>query len=276
MPDQPQIIVESLQEMLHDLILSLPSIIAALVILILSLYLARLVRRAVQAGLKRRTGQAQPVELVTQLAYWSVILLGTIAALQQLGLNLTAFLAGLGLAGIVIGFALQDVSKNFVAGVLMLIQQPFNTGDVIEVSGFAGTVKTVDLRATHLSTFDGRLVLIPNGEVYISPITNFTQVMSRRVEITIGVASDSDPDKVRQVALDAIRTVPGLSQDPKIEVLFQNLGGSTFDLTVYYWIDTDKTNPPLAKDAGLAAIKRAFQTEKIEIPLPIQTFLMKQ
>jgi small-conductance mechanosensitive channel len=210
------------------------------------------------------------------MAFWAVVLLGVFTTLQQVGINLTAFLAGLGVAGIALGFALHYVSKNFIAGVLMLIQQPFNTGEVIEVSGYTGTVLTIDLRATHLSTLDGRLVLIPNGDVYVSPITNFTKVTSRRIEIITSAAKDSNPETVRQAASEAIRAVPGLSDDPRIEIYIQNLGSSAFDLIVYFWIDTSQTSPGAAKDAGLAAIRNAFRAESIELPLPAQTIFIKQ
>jgi small conductance mechanosensitive channel len=276
MTNLPEIIFQTLEEMIADFLKSLPDVLAALAILILSLYLASLVRRVVRKGLIRRSTQAQPIDLLTQMAYWAVILLGTITALQHVGINLSAFLAGVGIAGIVVGFALQDVSKNFIAGILMLLQQPFRTGDVIEVTEFTGTVLTIDLRATHLRTLDGSLVLIPNGDVYTNPITNYTQVTSRRVEIGMSVANDSDPETVRRIAIDALHAVPGLSEDPNIEVYFQNLGGSTLDLTAYFWIDASQTTPGLAKDAGLASIKKAFQAEMIELPIPSQAIYVKQ
>ena len=276
MTNQPQIITETLEQMLASFLKSLPNILAALVILILSIYLARLIQRVVRKGLVKRSAGIQHIELVPQMAFWAVVLLGVFTTLQQVGINLTAFLAGLGVAGIALGFALQDVSKNFIAGVLMLIQQPFNTGEVIEVSGYTGTVLTIDLRATHLSTLDGRLVLIPNGDVYVSPITNFTKVTSRRIEIITSAAKDSNPETVRRLASEAIRAVPGLSDDPRIETYIQNLGSSAFDLIVYFWIDTSQTNPGAAKDAGLVAIRNAFQAEGIELPLPAQTIFIKQ
>jgi small-conductance mechanosensitive channel len=276
MTNQPQIITDALDQMLGSFLKSLPNILAALAILILSIYLARVLQRLVRQGLVKRSAGIQHVELVPQMAYWSLILLGSFAALQQVGINLTAFLAGLGIAGIALGFALQDVSKNFIAGVLMLVQQPFGTGDVIEVSGYTGTVLTIDLRATHLHTLDGLLVLIPNGDVYINPITNFSKVKHRRVEIITNVAADSVSERVRAMVMDAVRTVPGLSEGYSIDIFTQNIGAAGAELVVYYWIDTSQTNPGAAKDAGLAAIRSVFRAEKIEPPLPTQTVYLRR
>lgn len=276
MVEESQPLLQSLLGLFASFIDFLPEIIAAVVLFILSLVVASLAGRAVRRSIERRTKNPQPVVLLSQLTYWTVVLFGLVLALQQVGFNLTAFLAGLGVAGFTIGFALQDVSKNFIAGLLMLIQQPFSTGDVIEVSGYTGTVLQIDLRATHLRTLDGLLVLIPNADIFVSPITNFTQSESRRVEITAGVAYESDPEKVRRVVIDAIRGIPGRIDDPPAEVLFQGFGSSTIDLTVYYWIDTSQISPVQAKDAGLVAIKRAFEVEMIEMPFPTQAIYVRQ
>jgi small-conductance mechanosensitive channel len=242
----------------------------------MGLYLASIIRRLVRRGLESRTKNPQPITLISQLAYWLVIILVAAISLQMVGFNLTAFLAGLGIAGITIGFALQDVSKNFIAGLLMLIQQPFEIGEFIEVGDFAGKVIAIDLRATQIRTADGKLVLIPNGDVIITPITNYSEAQARRVEISTGVAYESDPEDVRQIALGAIESIPGIQSEPEAEVLFQAFGSSTFDLTLYFWIDTNQTNVAAAKDAGLKAIKGAFEEAQIDMPFPTQTVFLVQ
>ncbi len=265
-----------LQQLLVDFLTMLPSLIAALVVFAVGLYLASIVRRLVRRGLERRTENSQPINLLSQLSYWLVVILVAAISLQMVGFNLTAFLAGLGVAGITIGFALQDVSKNFIAGILMLIQQPFEIGEFIEVGGYSGTVEAIDLRATQVRTTDGKLVLIPNGEVMISPITNFSQAETRRVAISTGVAYDSDPESVRQASLAAISGIQGLLSEPAPKVLFENFGSTTMDLTLYFWIDTSQTNVANAKDAGLNALKDAFDDAQIDMPMPGQTVYLVQ
>jgi small-conductance mechanosensitive channel len=260
-----------LDQLLTDFLSLLPNIIAALVVFFAGLYLAVLVRRLVQKGLLRRSKNPEPVTLLSQLSYWLTVIFIATISLQIVGFNLTAFLAGLGIAGFTVGFALQDVSKNFIAGLLMLIQEPFEHGETIEVSGYIGSVMGIDLRATQIQTLDGRIVLIPNGEVITSAITNFSKAKTRRVEISTGVAYESDPDFVRLTALEAIKGIEGLLDEPVPEVLFQNFGDPALELTVYFWIDTSQTNVVKAKDVGLQAIKNAFDRAQIDMPLPAQT-----
>ena len=265
-----------LQQLLVDFLALLPSLIAALVVFAVGLYIASIVRRLVRRGLERRTQNSQPITLLSQLSYWLVVILVTAISLQMVGFNLTAFLAGLGIAGITIGFALQDVSKNFIAGVLMLIQQPFDIGEFIMVDDYAGTVEAIDLRATQVRTVDGKLILIPNGEVMVSAITNFSEAGKRRVAISTGVAYETDPDAVRQTALAAITNIEGLISDHLPDVLFENFVNTTMYLTIYFWIDTSQTNVASAKDAGLKAIKSAFEQAQIDMPLPAQAVYLMQ
>ena len=276
MIEQAQPFKSILEQLIVDFLTLLPNLIAALVVFAIGVYLASIIRRLVRKGLEIRTNNPQPIILLSQLSYWLVVILVAAISLQMVGFNLTAFLAGLGIAGITIGFALQDVSKNFIAGLLMLIQQPFEIGEVIEVGGYTGKVEGIDLRATQIRTADGKLVLIPNGEVMVSPITNFSQAKSRRIEISTGVAYESDPESVRRTALEAISTVPGIINQPAPEVIFHNFGNTTFDLSIYFWIDTSQTNIFAAKDAGLNLIKSAFERAEIDLPLPAQTVYLVQ
>lgn len=266
MPD----LVKVLENMLQKFVDGLPSVIAALVIFIIAFYIAILARRAARLGMERRKMDPQVIPLVSKSIYLTVIILGLIVALQQVGFNVTAFLTGLGVVGFTIGFALQDVSKNFVSGLLLLLQEPFDIGETIEVKGFTGKVLAIDLRATEMQTLDGRIVVIPNADVFTNPITNFTRATSRRLEIKIGVAYDSEPELVRSTALEALAKVPGLLEEPSPQVVFDNFGSSTFDLTIYYWIDTAQTSVFEAQDSGLVAVNRLFQAAGIEMPFPTQ------
>lgn len=276
MPDEIENIPNTLQTLLTDLLLSLPSLIAAIVIFLITLYLASLFSRAVRRAMDRRNASAQAKNLMVKISYWSALILGTIAALQQVGFNLTAFLTGLGIIGFTIGFALQDVSKNFISGLLLLIQQPFSIGDSIEVNGFGGTVVQIDLRATEMHTFDGRVVFIPNADIFTSPITNFSRASRRRLELSSRVSYDSDLENVRQTALQAIQSIPGLLEFPAPVMNFHSLGDSTVDFTLYFWIDTSQIDMFIAKDRCVVALKNAFEASGIEIPYPIQMLHLKQ
>jgi small conductance mechanosensitive channel len=254
-----------LEELLASFILFIPNIIAAMIIFLITIYLANLFGRGTHKALNRRQVNPQTHQVLPKIVHWSVIVFGLIVALQQVGFSVTAFLAGIGVVGFTIGFALQDISKNFVSGLIIWMQQPFFPGDIIEVTGFTGTVMTIDLRATELRTFDGRLVLIPNADVVTKPITNYSRTGTRRIEVQVAVSSQSDIELVRRIAIKATTKIPGLLKQPSPKVAFQAINSSKLDLVIYFWINTTQTSVELARDNGITRIKTAFEQGGIEL-----------
>ncbi len=257
------------ENLAQNVVAWLPRLLAALAMFFGAWYLAGWAARGARRALAARQTDPEISLLLARLTRWSIIGLGAVLALEQIAFDLTAFLAGLGIVGFAIGFALQDVSKNFIAGVLLLLQQPFDLGDVIEVEGYTGTVTHVSLRATSLRTVDGLLVLIPNADVYMAVIKNLTRTPRRRIELPLGVAYDSDLNLATQTALAALEGLPGLvTDDPAPQAVFQAFGESSIDLAVYFWIDLSQTGYLDAQDAAIKAIKAAFDQAGIEIPFP--------
>ena len=262
--------------MLANFLAFLPKAIIGMVIFFIGLYLAGWIAKAVRATLTRRKVDHEVTLLASRVARWTVVTVGVFVALQQMGFNLSAFLVSLGVVGFTIGFALQDISKNLIAGLLLLLQQPFDMGDLIQIHDFTGKVTNVNLRATELLLLDGKMVLIPNADVYVSPITNYTREPLRRFDLTIGVAYDSDLELVRDTALETVASVLGVLADPAPSVVFQNFGDSTIEFTLYYWINAHNTDLFNVQNAVFLAINDAFAAKGIEMPYPIQTVLMKQ
>ncbi|NUQ37894.1 MAG: mechanosensitive ion channel [Caldilineales bacterium] len=262
-----------LDPLIQRIILFLPKLAAAIVIFLFTLWIAAFVARMIEGAAKRRQVDSETLLLLTRLGRWGTILFGVLWALETVDGNITGFLAGLGLVGFTIGFALQDIAKNFVAGIMLLVQQPFNVGDVIAVAGFEGTIEHIYVRATAIRTIDGLYVLIPNADVYINPITNYTKASRRRLRLQVGVAYGSDLEQVTRVALDAIRQAPGvLAIEPwQPQVVFQGFGGSSIDLTLFYWIDVAEISFLAAQDQGVKRIDAAFAQAGIEIPYPVVT-----
>jgi small conductance mechanosensitive channel len=252
----------------------LPSLIASLFIFIVGIYLSGLFSRILRRALERRQRSLQIIQAITRITYWTLLILFTTIALQTVGFNLTAFLTGLGILGFTVGFALQDVSKNFIAGLLLLLQEPFEIGDAIEVAGFGGKVTAIELRATELRTFDGRVVLIPNADVFTGNIINLKKSNPRRVEMTVGVAYGSKLEEVSRVAQEAVKAINGVIEDPAPIVFFHEFGDSSIDLSVFFWVNTDILGFLDAKHAGVVAINNAFEAAGIEIPFPIRTVYM--
>jgi len=262
-----------LETFMDNLIKGVPNLLTALVILLAGLYIARVVNRIIKRVLKARQAPEGVTHLLAELAKVSVIVIGVITALQRF-FDVTAFLAGLGILGFTVGFALQDVMKNFAAGVILLIQQPFHVDEFIGVAGFDGQVLEVDLRATEMRSLDGRIVSIPNAEVLANPIVNYTRASRRRIELPVGVGYGTDTEIARKVVLEALQNVPGYMAEPGPLIGFSNFGDSALELNTYFWIDTSQTNPIAAKDAAFSLIKSALDKQGIDIPFPIRTVYM--
>ncbi len=253
----------------------LPNLLIAMAIFFAGWYLAGVVSRVLRRVLERKEAAPGVAHLLTQLTRWAIIVLGAVMALQRF-FDVTAFLAGLGILGFTVGFALQNIMQNFAAGVILLFQQPFKIGDVVNVAGFDGTILQIDLRTTELKTLDGRIVIVPNGDILASAIVNYTRAQRRRVELPVGVSYDSDPVLTRRAVLEALREVPGFVSEPEPMVVFHTFAGSSLDLTAYFWIDTAVTNPILARDAAFERVKAALEKNGIQIPFPVTTIHWEQ
>ncbi len=252
-----------------------PRLLSALVIFVLSLYLARIVSNFLGRVLQRRKAPAGVVQLLGQLTLWSIVVAGTISALQQF-FQVTAFLTGLGILGFTVGFALQDIMKNFASGVILLLQQPFHVGETIGVKGFDGTVLAIELRTTELRAADGRLVIVPNADVMSNPIVNYSRANERRVDFSLNLSHASEPDEVRRIVIQAIEEVKGVVKQPEPLIVFNSLTDSALELNISFWVDVTKNDPLKAKDAVLLKVKSVFSEKGIEIPHPVQAVYSKE
>jgi small conductance mechanosensitive channel len=270
----------SFQDLLNQIVDFLPRLGLGIGVFLLAIWLSNLVARWARwarRSMEKRDTDPEVVVLFRLLIRWGLRVLGLVIALEMIAPGrFGSLIAGLGVAGFTIGFALQDVAKNFVAGIILLWQQPFEIGHTISVGDYTGTVLGISLRTTEVRTLDGRHVLIPNGDVLTSPIENFTKPDRRRVEILIGISSDSDLDHVSRTALEAIQTITGLLLDPAPMVVFKNFGDFAIQFGLYYWVDTQLVGYLDAQNEGFTQIKKAFEREAIEMPYPIQTVLLKQ
>ena len=272
-------IQSSLENLTVDFLAFLPKVISGVVVFIVTLYISAWIARIIKRSSERRGADPEIVILLTRGTRWTLIILGIIVALEQVDFDVTGLIAGLGIAGVTIGFALQDVAKNFVAGVLLLIQQPFEIGDVVKILDYVGTVQEITLRTTDILSQDGRMVIVPNSEVFVNPLMNYSRTPRRRIEISAGVSYDSDLQKVSETALRVLSGLDEVLADPAPEVTFREFGGSTIDFVAYYWIATEgaglkEANLRQAKDAGMKALKMAFEAEGIEMPFPTMEIRM--
>lgn len=247
---------------------AVPNIIAALLIFVFSLYLAKLLGNLVKRVLLRKNTAFGVTHLLADMLTWTIIVLGVVAALQRF-FNVAAFLAGLGIIGFTLGFAMQNVVQNFASGIILLVQQPFKVGDEIQTLEFEGLVLQINIRTTEMQAKDGRIVILPNAEVISHPIVNYTRANRRRVDVILQIAEPADLDKIRQLAQAQVKEVIGSVQFPTPEAVFQNLNQNSVELRVSFWIDVSSVSTAVAKDQALIKLKETFKRYKVKLAAPM-------
>lgn len=203
----------------------------------LALWAARGVRRLLRdelpghAGLPRGAGNS-----IASLSYYGVLILGLLIALSAAGFKVSQLTLVFGALGVGIGFGLQNVVNNFVSGLVLMFERPIQPGDVVDVAGSSGTVRSIGLRATVIRTFDGADVVVPNGLLLSGNLTNWTMFdRSRRVEVLVSVAFGSDPVQVMAVLQAAAGTTPGVAAVPAPAVAMTGYGDSGLNFAVRFW-----------------------------------------
>jgi small conductance mechanosensitive channel len=252
----------------------LPNALVALVVLVVSWFASRVLSKVMGNAVGRLSDNQQVTHLATVAARIAVFLTGVFIALSVLNLSgvVTSLLAGVGVIGLALGFAFQDIAANFIAGVLMALVRPFQLGDLIRTGDHFGVVERVDLRATELRSLDGDRVLIPNRDVYNAPIVNYTETPHRRVEVTLGVAYSDDLRRTKEVVEEALRGVPHRIEGREPAVVFDAFGGSSIDFRARVWVSAASQSEFLsARSEAIVRIKEAMDAAGLHIPFPIRT-----
>jgi small conductance mechanosensitive channel len=238
----------------------LPNLLLIALILVATI----IVSRRSQGLVARLAGDTQApreiADLLGRMTRISILLLGAVLALGQLGFGqaVLSFVAGLGIAGIVIGFALQDIVKHFAAGVLLLMLRPFRIGDEVRIGAFEGQVQDVQLRATVLKTTIGDEVLIPNADVYNSAIVNYSRYDLRCHSVSLKAPAGLDLEQARAALEQALGEVPGIADTPPASVVATGLAEAAATLELRFWVDERKHVPDAVKTAVIAAALRAL------------------
>ncbi len=222
----------------ESIIGNIPKIIIASVVLGIALVLDDRVQRAVERIVGLDADRRELARLLGRVARYGVLVAAVVIILgifQQTAI-VASFIASLGIAGLVIAFALQDITKNFAAGVLLLILRPFRLDDYIKVRDFEGTVTDISLRATALRTSDGTQVLVPNADVYISTITNLTHYHRRRHHVSLQVPAALPLQSVQQRLLAALHDMPELGEEAAPGIVATALEAGEVTLDVRFWL----------------------------------------
>ena len=253
----------------------LPNIVVGLVVVALFWLVGWLVARGFNSWAKRHS-RDNLGEVLGSFLKWLVILFGILLGLTVIipSLNPGDLLAGLGIGSVAIGFAFKDILQNWLAGLLLLIRQPFQVGDQIIVNGYEGTVDWIETRATIITTYDRRRVIIPNADVYSNAVTVNTAHPVRRSQYDVGIGYGDDIDAARQAILAALPRAKGVEVDPKPEVLVWDLASSTVNLRVRWWTNSLRTDVVHAQAAVLEEIKKALDAAGIDMPFDTQVMLL--
>jgi small conductance mechanosensitive channel len=243
-----------------------------LVVAILIFYFGRVVARLITRGL-RNLMQAQKVDkiletFVCNLAYWTMMIFVIIATISQIGIQTTSLIAIMGAAGLAVGLALQGSLANFAAGVLIVLFRPYRVGDWVEAAGISGSVEQVQILTTMLKTGDNKIIIVPNGQIMSSIITNYSASNTRRVDLTIGVSYDDDLDKVRSTIKSLIDADARIMKEPECLIAVAELADSSVNFTVRPWVNT--ADYWAVKFELTEAIKKRFDQDGISFPFPQQ------
>jgi small conductance mechanosensitive channel len=267
---------EKIQAMIGSLIVMLPNIVLAVIVFFLFFFAARAFKLVVRR-LTRRHRQARNLGMVLgRLSQGIIILLGLFVALA---IVLPSFKPGdliqlLGISGVAVGFAFRDILQNFLAGILILLTEPFQIDDQIVFKNFEGTVEEIQTRATTIRTYDGRRVVIPNSELFTNSVTVNTAWENRRLEYDVGIGYGDDIDRAKQLMLEAVRSVDEVLSNPAPDVLVMELAESTVNIRVRWWISPPRRAESLdSRDRVLIAIKKKLTANGIDLPFPTQQIL---
>lgn len=238
----------------------------AIAIIFIGKWVAKLVRKGIEKMLTLKKVDKAVIAFIASIVYGGVFFVAIIAAISHLGFNTSSLVAIVGAAGLAVGLALQGSLSNFASGVLLIMLKPFKSGDFIDVAGIAGIVEEINIFATKLRTGDNKAVIIPNGKITSSTITNFSTKPTRRLDLVIGVSYDADLAKAKAILTKLTNEHELVLKDQEIVIGVQELAESSIKFVVRPWVNSDDYWP-LHRDL-LEKIKGAFDNAGIEIPYP--------
>jgi small-conductance mechanosensitive channel len=269
-----ELITNKLESWYNSFIELLPNIVMAALLLFISFLVARLVKKIFQKLIQKASADYSVQDLLSQIVYYLVLAIGFFVVLEVLQLDkaVTSLLAGVGVLGITLGFAFQNIAANFVSGIILTFRKPFKTGDILDIEGVYGKYIRSNFRITVLQTFQGQEVYIPNKDVLQTKIINYTVNQERRIDLLIGVSYGDDLELVEKTTLEAVSSIEGVREDKGIIFNFHEFADFSINYYVRYWIDfPGEYSIFQVRNDVIKSIRRAYERERITIPFPIRT-----
>ncbi|KST69989.1 mechanosensitive ion channel family protein [Mastigocoleus testarum] len=267
---------ERARAMIDGFIALLPSIVLALVLFTIIFFVARAIKRLVRRLTRNRRNARNLGLVLGRLAQGTIVLIGLFLSLTIVvpSLKVGDLVQLLGISGVAVGFAFRDILQNFLAGILILLNEAFEIGDQIVFKGFEGTVENIETRATTIKTYDGRRIVIPNAELFTNSVTVNTAFEHRRIQYDVGIGYGDDIDLAKQLILEAIHETEGVLKNPAPDAIVVDLADSTVKIRARWWIAPPRRAEVLDfRDKVLAAIKNKLTDSGIDLPFPTQQIL---
>lgn len=239
--------------------------ISSIFLLILGFLLGSIASRSVARFVAQRTSRHHAV-MIRRLVFYIIVLLFAVAALREAGFSLDVVLGAAGILTVAIGFASQTSASNMISGLFLLVEKPFEIGDVIEIESTVGEVVGIDMLSVKLRTPDNLYVRIPNESLIKSRVVNRSRFSIRRLDLTLGIAYAEDVERVEALLLSLAEKNPVCLEEPKPFVLVTSFGPSSVDLQFSVWVPKDQMLS--GRSSIMVAIKKALDHEGIEIPFP--------
>ncbi|MDP4007780.1 MAG: mechanosensitive ion channel family protein [Candidatus Peregrinibacteria bacterium] len=258
-----------LQEFVTTLVDRAPFWVAGIIVMVFSIIVAKLVKNLVtnKVAAKLDDDHQDVLVLVGRTTYVSVLTLGIMIGMKIAGFDLTALVAAVGFG---LGFALQGIITNFIAGVLVLLSRHFTIGDYIEIEGTIGKIVEIQSRATVLQALDGTRIIIPNADLFSKKVVSFTSNPFRRLEIIVGVEYSTPLAKACQVCFASMLQIEGVLKEPTPSVLVDEFSNSSINLRLWFWVDS-RSNWRHTRSEVARVLKMNFDKVGISIPFPIRT-----
>jgi len=259
---------------LSELVKILPNLFMAALVVVGGFYIAKYVRRFAEKVFNKISKNITINTLFSTFVY--ILFLGivffTALSILKLDKAVTSILAGAGILGLALAFAFQDIAANFISGIFISFRMPLKIGDIVSINNYMGRVVEINLRDTVIKTFQGKMVIIPNKDVFQSPIENFSILGKRRIDLQVGVSYNDDLEFAAQTAIDAVKNIEGLDRSEEITLFYTEFGDSSINFTIRMWCNsTEQIDYLKIGHHAIIEIKKAFDLNKISIPFPIRT-----
>jgi small conductance mechanosensitive channel len=267
-------LLEKLGGWLDTLILKLPNFVIALIVLLLSWFVAKFIARLARKYLLKSTAQESIKEITSKMIFAAVFLVGFFLALGIMELDklLTSILAGAGVVGLVVGLALQSTLGHSVSGVMLSFLPRIRIGDYVDTNGYRGFISEINLRNIVIRRPDNNYVIIPNSKIADEPFINFSITERSRIEVECGIGYESDLEEVEKLVKEVIDAQFPQRDGEGVEFFFTEFGDSSINFVTRFWITFQKRKEELeARHQAVKAIKKAFDMQGINIPFPIRT-----